>query len=209
MSTRRIIWTVSLVLGLGPAVLAATYSGQITSTQGEVSGVGLWINPGPTTLQWEVTDHGSYFHYKYTLSVPQRDVSHLILEVSPTFEAANFWNASGPFNGTEIHDFTQANGNPNIPGTLHGLKFDNMSGLSPVIEFDSNRRPVWGDFYSKGGGNPAAQVWNEGFLRADPLDPPANGSLDRHVLVPDSVIPEPGGTGLLAVGVLLASYCRR
>ena len=51
-------------------------------------------------------------------------------------------------------------------------------------------------------------AWNTGFLDADPLDLPANGSINNHVLVPDTYttpVPEPGtlllvGTGLASAG---------
>ena len=76
----------------------------------------------------------------------------------------------------------------------------------------TDRAPVWGDFYAKdGGGNAedAVAAWNTGFLDADPLDLPADGSINNHVLVPDTYttpVPEPGtlllvGTGLTSAGV--------
>lgn len=201
---------ISVLLCAGATVaLGATFTGQVSSAAGEVGGLGAWISPGPTTLAWEITDFGSYFHYKYTLTVPPTapQISHFLIEVSPNFTAADFWNATGPHSVTEIGDFTQANGNPDIPAPVHGLKFDSTTGRTAVFEFDSSRVPVWGDFYAKCGGNPPNQAWNAGLALADPIAPAANGSLDDHILVPDSVTPEP--TGLALAGLLLVALRRR
>jgi hypothetical protein len=59
------------------------------------------------------------------------------------------------------------------------------------------RAPVWGDFYIKDGktGGIDNSAWNTGFLDADPLDLPADRSINNHVLVPDTYttpVPEPG-----------------
>jgi hypothetical protein len=69
------------------------------------------------------------------------------------------------------------------------------------------RAPVWGDFYIKDGktGGIDNSAWNTAFLDADPLDLPADRSINNHVLVPDTYttpVPEPGT--LLLVGTGLA-----
>ena len=165
-----------LSLQAGPS-LGFTYSGDLTTAtvNSEIDGVGEWITPGPTSIHWEVTDNGSSWHYKYVLTVPgEHEVSHFIIEVSDTFGPGDFDYTGYP---TSIGDYHQGNGNPDIPGVLHGLKFDETSGTTLVVEFDSLRVPVWGDFYAKDGGNPTIQAWNEGFVDADPLDP---GSQREH-----------------------------
>ena len=78
-----------------------------------------------------------------------------------------------------------------------------------MIEFDSIRMPVWGDFYAKCGGIPPNEAWNEGFATPDPLDPPADGSIASHILVPDSFVPEPTTLSLLVACGLLAARRRR
>ena len=202
MNARTILSASVFVIAWAPFAVGATYSGSLSSSLGEIEGLQEWIDPGQTTIAWEITDVTTHFHYKYTLSVPpaEKDISHFIIEVSTQFDDDNFWNESGPFAGTEVNDFSQANGSPSIPEGTHGLKFDDMSGTMVVIEFDSDRRPVWGDFYAKGGGDATNEAWNEGFSRTDPLDDPGDGSIDNHILVPDSVLPEPGTLALLMVG---------
>ena len=195
------------VMLAGGEVCGESLSGSLTSADGGLDGVGQWVNPGPATISWVITDMGSYYNYEYTLSVPEnaKSISHFIVGVSSTFSESNFWNATGSFSVAEIDDFSQANGNPDMPGGLHGLKFDETSGDTLVISFDSDRVPVWGDFYAKGGGNPASQVWNSGFVTANPMDPAMDGSLLGHILVPDTntiEVPEPITLSLLCVALL-------
>jgi hypothetical protein len=192
--TSIVLPVLSILLAItASSASATTLSGSLSSASSELGGVGDWINPGTTTIAWEVTDMGSHYHYKYTLTVPQHAISHFIIEISPTAESSNFWNFGGPFQGTPvIDDYTQLNGNPDIPAPIYGIKFDEAFGTTAVFEFDSTRVPVWGDFYAKCGANPANQVWNMGITLPDPTDPAANGSIDNHILVPDSYnIPEP------------------
>jgi len=190
------------LLAFAPA--ANAYVGTLSSASGEINGTGSWINPGPTTISWEVTDNVTSWHYKYTLTVPAKDVSHFILETSPAFDATDIFNESGPFTSTEIKLHTAAQGSPDMPDNLFGIRFDNTWGTTMVIEFDSLRVPVWGDFYAKNGGNPAIQAWNAGFTASDtdPDDPIGNGSVGNHLLVPDTRIPEPATLALMAAGAL-------
>ena len=197
-----------LSLQAGPSLGALIYVGDLTSANSEINGVGAWIDPGPTSIHWEVTDNGSSWHYKYVLTLPEggHEISHFIIEVSATFGSDDF-DYTGEY-PTSIDDYDQSNGNPDIPGVLHGLKFDETSGTTLVAEFDSLRVPVWGDFYAKDGGNPTLQAWNEGFADPDPVDPAASGSINNHILVPDTYVPEPATLGLLMLGGLLV-LCRR
>jgi hypothetical protein len=70
--------------------------------------------------------------------------------------------------------------------------------------------PVWGDFYAKCGAHPPNQIWNMGITLPDPMAPAANGSIDNHILVPDSYnIPEPATFVLLLIGTVLGTHKRR
>jgi len=201
------IAVVAIVCGVPLAACAQTYSGSLSSASGQIDGRQEWIDPGPTMLSWEVTDMGAFYHYQYTLAVPQNssEISHFIIGVSDNFGIGDFWNETGAFQGTEVGDFDQANGNPSIPGLLHGLKFDDTSGTTLVVDFDSSRVPVWGDFYAKCGGNPPNEAWNLGFALPNPTDPPSNGTISNHILVPDTVVPEP--SSLLLCLLALPGAC--
>jgi len=101
-----------------------------------------------------------------------------------------------------------------MPEKIYGVKIDNAYACPDGVEecagmvevcFDSTRQPVWGDFYARcgvraqhvGGIKIWNSAWNAGFTNpdndlntADDLDPtagPSSGSVDDHLLVPDTV----------------------
>ena len=92
---------------------------------------------------------------------------------------------------------------------MWSIKFEDDASLEYTVEFVSDRTPVWGDFYAKGG--PTTAIWNAGFTAADPQAAPANGSLQGHLLVPDTtvIIPVPGALGLAVLGLGLVASRRR
>ena len=182
----------------------------------ELVGTGPWA-AGPSDLAWTVTDNeNGTWHYQYDLTVPAADISHFIIEASPSFDYGNLFNASYPGTSYEIKTHVGSPGlgvqpNPFLPEDIYGAKFDigDAGSVDPdhksiSVSFDSDRAPIWGDFYAKCGNVGGIQntIWNEGFLIADPLAPADNGSLLNHVLIPDT-IPEPATMVLLGLGGLL------
>ncbi|OFX15082.1 MAG: hypothetical protein A2Z18_03065 [Armatimonadetes bacterium RBG_16_58_9] len=188
-----------------PALSGPPYSGSITSSTGEILGSGVWIDPGVTVLDWSVTlNTDTSWHYAYTLSVPRGGVSHFILEVSPTFTENDIIGTSGSFGYVVIDTFSPGPGNPNMPGDIYGIKFDEAFGTTATFELDTYRSPVWGNFYSKDGNAGGAGMntaYNAGFGNPDPLA--------ARIMVPDTDtnIPEPssllaflvGGTSLIGI----------
>ena len=146
-----------VIVGLGSMSLAAPtqYSGSLNGISGGILGTNPGGNPWlsvNTTFSWIVTDYqdGTY-GYEYTLKVPAKQISHFIIEVSPTFEASNILQyLQGSFTLDDYAPGTQANGNPAIPGSMRGIK-TGPGNLSYTLQFISDRMPVWGDFYAKSG----------------------------------------------------------
>jgi hypothetical protein len=167
-----------------------------------------------------------------------KNISHFIIELSDTFvEADHLIGVFGDVSTYEIRTLKNAeatggkeafapddpgNSNPNLPAAMPGIKVnleDPFETSSATFYIVTNRDPVWGDFYVKDGtvDNTDVTLWNEGFLDLDPADPPSSGTVNNHLLVPDTggtqIIPEPTSlVGLLSlgcVGLLALGYSRR
>jgi hypothetical protein len=225
---RRIGIAVSLlVLSAQAFASLPSYTGHLSGADGGLLGAGSWLNKLQVTpakdqadwsapsITWTVSQTTAYsWHYDYTLSVYGEGVSHSIIEVSPTFGYGNIHNTYGTFCSMLIDDYRGDSSNPGPPSTIHGIKFESTSGPNFHVQFDSDRVPVWGDIYAKGGkdrGDSAWNaVWNAGFRSpdTDPLAPIGSGSYQNHMLVPDTttsstvVTPEPASFVSLAVGLI-------
>lgn len=208
-----------LVLCVQVPAQATSYTGSLTAVDGGLLGTGIWFDntaPGwfAPELTWIVTrNDDNTWHYDYTLSVSSMEVSHMIVEASPSFGSDNIWGESGPFASVDVDDFSAGGPNPGMPDGMHGIKFDSTTGTTVRIQFNSDRDPVWGDFYAKDGksGGIDNALWNAGFTMPDfdPLSPANSGSYMGHLLVPDTV-PEPCGLAALLVGLSsLTSVCLR
>jgi hypothetical protein len=171
---------------------ATAYSGALSSNDLGILGTGNWIEVGPTTLKWDVTENPDHtWHYSYTFTHPEGTTSHFIIETSDNFTAGDISGASGNIGEIDIGMHTAGEGgNPTMPEDVYGIKFG-AAGLSTHIEFDSTRLPMWGDFYAKdgqAGGYGLNSAWNAGFTApdSDPELPVQDGSIENHILVPDT-----------------------
>jgi len=218
--SRQVVVSLSLLMGMGALAQATptTYSGSLTSADGGLVGTGGWVgNPStPATFSWTITqntDQSWHYHYVFDTTGLQGGLSHLVLETSLNLTAADILNATPPIDGAGPAWYSAANGNPNMPEPVFGVKFSGNSSAITSFDFDCLRAPMWGDFYAKDGAK-GGQLWNAGFTSSDtdPTVPAENDSIVYHVLVPDTAtsgVPAPGSISLAGVAVCLVSGLRR
>ncbi len=195
-------------------------------TSGVVASDG-WEQPlGGFEITWNITydtNVPDVYHYSYTITddngatTLNPDLSHLILQVSSTFTAADIWKVK-----LDGQDLSLSSGDPQLytssgnegstpympAGGIFGIKLDAAGGQSThtfTYSFDSDRAPMWGSFYAKDGKHPDAgnntefaTAWNTGFGTN-----PAAGATDltnwvlvpdssaQDLIPPDSIVPEP------------------
>jgi len=197
-----------------------------------VDGVPTQWRTYTVTMSWTVTDQdNSYpgFPWKYTYTFGhnggQAGISHIIIEGSEGISIDDIAGLTGA-SITSIGLQTVQSGNEGMPEDLVGIRFNppSESPFSMTWSFYSDRAPVWGDFYARCGnkqnlGVNRAYNYNKdslgverGFLDidgndsvrddTDPSAGPSNGSIDYHILRPDSVVPEPATLGLLLLSGL-------
>jgi len=218
-----------VLLAVAPVFAVITYSGSLSGGLDEIYGTGLWITTNgaadwqPARMDYLVSQNvNGTWHYAYSLSVYRKEISHLTIETSPDFTAADISNVSGPFQNIEIKTHNPGPGNPAMPASIYGIKFDGMSGATVAVSFDSPRGPAWGDFYAKDGktGGVDNTVWNGNAagtvgLTLPDYDPDFNfydphGPVNWHIVVPDHLaVPEPTAAVLLAAGALAILRRRR
>ena len=188
----------------------AYYEGYISWNKDLVASY-AWAN-SKSVLSWLVSFDSStnYWTYRYTFTTDGKPgISHVITEVSGTFDSDNI--QGGTTKGYELDAYSSGDrSNPGLIGDLYGLKFETTSkseGKSYTWTIVTDRAPMWGDFYAKGGKND--YVYNTGFGTTYDAPIGNNENLFGWVLVPDTVtmkttttVPEPETLILLGIGIL-------
>lgn len=186
----------------------------------------------PATLTWDVgryISNSNVWRYEYMLDVTDAtaggEISHMIIEVTEDELWSEFpLGSPDMFNLQWVDDngdwvdwdatvvvstydnASQGGSNQGMPdGTqIYGAKFEDWTGDYAAVRwgFDAYRLPVWGDFYAVDGKNEPKYLYNAGLTVDNPTDPPADGSIDSHILRPNGRTPELPPSALLGVTML-------
>jgi len=218
---------VAVTLGVAGSAGAISYTDMLEWSNGDLTAQDGWMDAG-TTFEYVVDDttNPGFWTYSYSLSVAQKAVSHMIIEVSASFTEDNI--KTGTTAGGQLDTYTPSgavNPNPGMPDDLYGIKWD-ASGDPLVFDVTivTDRAPIWGDFFAKdgfdNGSGVFASVWNSGFTNPD-SDPPIDlpNLVSDHILVPDTIggggpptgspVPEPGTVVLMGLGLVGLGWMAR
>jgi hypothetical protein len=238
---RGIVLTLGLMVAVAGNVGRAegvSYFGKLSHSGANADGQLFIAGPDWTassvdaTLGWtvdNVTTPGRW-HYVYTLTVPggdpRADIQCVIVETTEggDSQALTAFPLSAPASAPEDWlvalqiGLFPANTERDLPRDFYGVEFCTLTGETTTltIRFDSDRRPTWGDLYARSFMlcDVSNVLYNAGLLSLNPSDLPRSGSIDSHVLVPDTIpsvflIPAPAAAFLGVVGIYCTEWLRR
>ncbi len=164
------------------------------------------------TISWVITNPvAGTWHYSYTVSgtaiTGGQGLSHLILDTSNTCINVAAGTLADPKcitnNAITVSPADYISGAPSDPNfpvgaSIIGVKFNVVGGpaLPVTITFDSDRAPVYGDFYAKVANSTTA--YNNGLGNET-----TSTLLTDFIAMPGDLTPEPGTAVLMLAGIAL------
>ncbi|MBL8177653.1 MAG: PEP-CTERM sorting domain-containing protein [Bryobacterales bacterium] len=210
------------VSGAFGASYDASALGELTGNRD--AGNGIAFTTGVSfTVEWTISPISGGYHYTYLITGTTgrgMGVSHFALDTSDNCTNQNGCVTNVTVNGVAVDSSTLVfgantgqNGNPNFPGNFFGVRFGGQinpstgtNQLPLTIAFDSNRVPVYGDFYLKlgqgGVSSNGGAGWNTGATNH------GSTSILDFIARPDTVTvdtPEPATLAMIGAGLILAS----
>jgi hypothetical protein len=208
---------VMAVASFGAVVYDTTAVAELTGSRTNLTGGGVdtvQFNSTASnhfTISWVITNPvAGTWHYSYTISgtvtTGGQGLSHFILDTSDTCINLAAGTLADPKcitnNAVSVTpaDYTSAPSNPNFPAgaSIIGVKFNVVGGpaLPVTLTFDSDRAPVYGDFYAKVANSTTA--YNNGLGHEG-----TSILLIDFIAMPGDLTPEPSTALLMLAGVAL------
>jgi hypothetical protein len=187
------------------------FTGSRSTSDGDVFAAAYWdgVKDHGFQIAWNITQSGSTYSYEYTISgIPSTLLSlglkGFILEVTDPSQKKNFTDQDPQITlGPKL--FTPGPGELNLPGDIYGIKYlDDTQPKLFEVSFDSQKAPVWGDFYAFTCNDTYA--YNLGFGTDPAMSTPAM-DLVKWIPTPNGdPVPVPSsvllfGSGLIGFGV--------
>mgnify|MGYP001822700389 FL=1 len=153
---------VSALIAMVPVTGQADYmqvaNDSLSWSDGEIiASTGTSWDGSGTSLEYTVyfDEASENWKYSYEWSTSRKSLSHMIFSLTEDGDLGAFGydNLLGGTKGGEIKYYGPGNpSNPGIPGDMYGIKYDtNGDGYDAYFEIVTDRGPMWGDFYAKGG----------------------------------------------------------
>jgi hypothetical protein len=141
-----------------------------SGTDGGVYATKSWANGG-FNISWDISfdDDTDLWTYQYHVTVPRKEVSHWLLEVTQDSDSVLIDGSSSEAVAPTTYTSTSnGNSNPLLPNPIYGVKFD-YGDLDEVYTLVTDRAPVYGVFYAKDGkdGGQDVVAWSTALSSAD------------------------------------------
>ena len=206
LSSCLLVFSLANVVPAGSAIYGGSISAPVASWLHAMDG---WATG--SSRSWGVSeDSTNLWTHSYTFTVPRKNISHVIIEVSEEFGAGDIGYSPRDL---MLGEYSSVKGNSNSgmacphwqDGTMDGLKWNAIGETSTTHFQPLNTEILWGDFYANTGKHSCDwfHAWNTRF-GVEP--PPGNAFLPQPN---DAAVPVPPSLLLLGSGLIGLVILRR
>jgi hypothetical protein len=199
MAVATAAWALPLDLSSGRVYFSQTPGTGLFATEN-------WANGG-TWIDWNITQVANGWSYTYQWHTDSKNLSHLILEVTPgsSIDEFAFGDSSYAPGADDLRWYSPSDpgdSNPGLPANIYGFKVTpGIDTTDFTFSFVTSHNPVWGDFYARDGKNRGRDViaYNAGF---NPGNAGSGNSLGGYIAVPNGPPTRAVPDGAMTVALL-------